>query len=125
MWRHHSVHDRKPRHERDADLDQRHARTTRNGEDKWNQQYKSNLEEHWNADDERNEHHRPMQSLLAKQRDQCRCDARRAAGFRHDLAQHRAKSHNDRDEAQYSTDTILKCPDCGGERHASNHSHTE
>jgi|SRR5688572_14416804 hypothetical protein len=102
------MYDRKPGHEGNADLHQGHAGATRDREYQRNQEDESDLEEHRNADDERDEHDGPMHAPLAEPRDERGRDARRSAGLRHHLAEHRPEPDDDGDESENAADAILK-----------------
>jgi hypothetical protein len=61
MRRQHSVHHRQACHERDPDLDERHAGAARDGEHEWYEQDEPDLEKDGDPDDERDEHDRPTE----------------------------------------------------------------
>ena len=122
---HHAMHHRQPGNERNADLDQRRAGLPRNREHQRNQQHEPDLEEHWYAHDEGDEHDRPVHARFAEDADQGPCDARRAARLRHHLPEHGAESDDDRDETERTADAILKCLHHGRQRHPCGHAHRE
>src|SRR6266576_53677 len=118
MRRHHAVHDREPRDQRNAHLHQGDAGAARNREDQWNEEHEPDLEEDRDAHDEGDEHDGPVHAPLAKQANERGGDARRSTRLRHHLAQHRAEGYDDRDEPKDAAHAVLKCLDRAAERHA-------
>ncbi|CDN43501.1 hypothetical protein BN871_DA_00140 [Paenibacillus sp. P22] len=100
MRRHKAVHDGQAGDERHADLHERHACLAGDREHERDEQDEADLEEDRNADDESDDHHRPVDVALAEQPDQRCGDALGAAGFGHHFAQHRAERQNDRQQAE-------------------------
>ena len=58
-----------------------------------------------------------MHSGVAEERDERGRDARRTAGLRHHLAQHRAEGNHDRNESQDAADAVLERFHDAGQRH--------
>ena len=76
--------------------------------DERDQQHEADFEEQRNADDEGNEHHRPVHPLLAERAEQRFRDLIGAARLRHHLAEHRAQPEYDADEADDAAEPRLK-----------------
>src|SRR3954462_8988691 len=112
------MHNRKASDEGNANLDQRHPGAPRDGKYQRDQKDESHLEEHGNADDESDEHYRPVYATLAEHLDERCRNPRCGAGLRHDFAEHGAERHDDGDEAEYVADAILK----GFDRRQAGHS---
>ena len=119
------MHDRESGHERDSDLDQRHPGAARDSEHERNEQYETNLEKDWDADDERDDHYCPVHAPFAEKVDQGGGDARRSAGFCHHFAKHGAESDDDGDKTEDVSDAVAKRFDRGERRHPRGHAHCQ
>ena len=119
------MHDRQPRNEGNTDLHEREPRPPRDREHQRDKQDESHLEEHRNADDEGDDHDRPVHSGFTESRDECGGDAGRRTRLGHHLAQHRAERDDDRDESEDRADAILECLHDSPERHAGDDSQGE
>ena len=100
MRRHQSVHHRETGDQRQAHQHQRRSGAPGNREYDGNQQDEANLKKCWQANDNADQKHRPLDSFLSEVSNQAVGDLVCCAGFGHHFAEHGAQRNDDGDVSQ-------------------------
>ena len=101
MRRHQTVHHGETRNQRNAQAQQRRFRFARDREQNGNQQHQTDGEEHRDADEERDEHHRPVKIFFTQRPNQPVGDHLGPAGLRQHFTQNAPQPDDHRNIAQH------------------------
>src|SRR6202008_3254382 len=87
-----------------------------------NEEHEAHLKESRQPHHQSNHHHRPADVLFSEESDQRVRNLIRSTRFRHHLAQHGSKGHNNRDVSKRVAQARFKRMDYGLQRHAREYS---